>query len=490
VPLHRLLEMQLSQCHLRLEDLSAEIQTLLHHVDEVYSSSDAHRAMIQRSLPMASQDLQVRNRELMTQQICANAARENAPESAHSLRLASEGADFFDGFLRDVTDEENTPILKATLAVVEAFRVGVVSATLTGEIVNWNQGALLLYGCTSQEMRGVHITRLVEPDQRAELQDALDTIAKGGVAPASLETRHTQPDGRQAGLTLHLSPLRDSNGRIFGILLAMQEMPNPKEVRSGDGPRAVHVDAMKQLDGALAVIAHEIRTPLGGIRATLELLTGKFPCDSTHDRLVKAALEAIVQASEVVNDLLEVTRISNGCAEWTWSEFDLSSAVDIAVSAFQAGPLPAPVAFHWEVAPADTRMWGDLQAVARLLLLLLTNARTRTTAGEIALRITTSEAGSRTVQIEVTDTGRGMSTEALSYFDKPFVLDSSLLGQRLTRRTCVELAICKGISAAHGGQMRINSSPDAGTTVEISMKANLSEPVKCAVSELPTGARR
>jgi signal transduction histidine kinase len=240
--------------------------------------------------------------------------------------------------------------------------------------------------------------------------------------------------------------------------------------------------AVAARERVLAVVSHELRAPLSGIRATAEVLLTDRPTDAgTVDQFIRAIHDETVRMSDMVNGMLEVARLNSGAAQWNWGEIAVARACDEALAPVRALVDRARVSLVAEVAPDGLSMRGDADAIRRLVLNLAGNAAKFTEAGSIHVRAAEAapdDGGGKWVEVEVRDTGRGMSSETSARLGEEFALNTGVVGEGTTTGVGLGLAICKGIVAAHGGVMSVASAPGRGTTVSVRLRADLAEPVR------------
>ncbi len=119
-------------------------------------------------------------------------------------------------------------------------------------------------------------------------------------------------------------------------------------------------------------------------------------------------------------------------------------------------------------------MLGDAEAIRRLLLNLLSNARKHTKEGKIQVfaRPFTTVDGNW-VELCVQDSGVGIPPERLARLGEAFALNSGVVGDNHVSGTGLGLAICKGIAAAHAGELLIDSTLGQGTTVTARLRVDL-----------------
>src|SRR5690606_12824660 len=117
-------------------------------------------------------------------------------------------------------------------------------------------------------------------------------------------------------------------------------------------------------------------------------------------------------------------------------------------------------------------------AIRRLLINLLNNAQKHTQEGSIHLTARRRiEDGNEWIDLEVADTGKGLSPEIAAKLGEAFALNSGVVGDRFVQGSGLGVAICRGIGTAHGGAISLRSSPGEGTCVTVRIRADLPEPV-------------
>ena len=115
--------------------------------------------------------------------------------------------------LARLQDREDTVALLA--AMVESSHDAIISKTLDGIITSWNRSAERLYGYSADESLGSSITRIIPPDRVDEFELILARVANGErIEP--FDTVRVRKDGRRVPVSISISPIRDSNGRIVG----------------------------------------------------------------------------------------------------------------------------------------------------------------------------------------------------------------------------------------------------------------------------------
>jgi signal transduction histidine kinase len=189
--------------------------------------------------------------------------------------------------------------------------------------------------------------------------------------------------------------------------------------------------------------------------------------------------DEVVRMSDTIDALLEAARLNSGRATWNWSRFPVGQVCLEAADSLRALVDPRRVALQIDVAPLGAEMLGDAEAVRRLILNLLSNARKHTERGfiRVEVRAETDDAGGHSrVRIVVSDSGPGIEPDVLARLGQAFALNSGVVGSRYVGGTGLGLAICKGIVQVHGGNLTVRSEVGQGTTVVVWLRSDLGGP--------------
>jgi len=163
------------------------------------------------------------------------------------------GACMFAAFVRDVSERQQTEETRARLAaIVESSDDAIIGKTLDGIIVTWNPGAQRLFGYSSEEAVGKPMMMLIPPERRTEEPAILARVASGERV-AHFETVRIRKDGRRIDVSVTISPMKDSLGRIVGASTIARDTTER---------RASEARAQAQL--ARLSLLHQITRAVGG----------------------------------------------------------------------------------------------------------------------------------------------------------------------------------------------------------------------------------
>jgi PAS domain S-box-containing protein len=248
-------------------------------------------------------------------------------------------------------------------------------------------------------------------------------------------------------------PIRDPHGNVVGIFVEGSDVTPRKQIE--DELRA----ANRQKDQFLAMLAHELRNPLAPITTAAHLLK----MGTLDARAVRNASEIISRQAEhmtsLVNDLLDVSRVTRGLVTLEKEELDLNTIVAGALE--QVRPLIEAKrhALTMELSGEPVHVLGDRTRLVQVLSNILNNAAKYTPAGgQIALRVFAH--GDR-VTVTVTDNGIGIEPDVL-----PYIFDLFTQAERTPDRSQgglgIGLALVKSLIVLHGGTVDARAAPDGG----------------------------
>jgi two-component system CheB/CheR fusion protein len=259
-------------------------------------------------------------------------------------------------------------------------------------------------------------------------------------------------------LQCYIVPLR-IHGAIHGILGFNIDVTEHK--RTEEELRAVD----RRRGEFLGVLSHELRNPLAVIGSSLRCIDRGALADDATRRAVAAIERQSNQLARLVDDLLDITRISSGKISLQRRRIDLAQLVSQTVDDHRA--LLAARTVTVTVPPEPVWMHGDPTRLAQIVGNLLSNAAKFTPSGG-TIAISLSVAAQRAV-LEVCDTGVGIDEETLRELFAPFVqaersVDRSRAGLGLG------LALVKTLVEMHGGEVTVRSAgPGEGATFTIAV---------------------
>ena len=350
---------------------------------------------------------------------------------------------------RDVTEGRKAQEAQAHLAaIVESSDDAIISKTLDGIIRSWNQGAERVFGYSAAEAIGRSITFLIPPDRPAEEDEILRRLRQGDRIE-HFETVRVRKDGTRIDVSVTISPIRDETGQVVGASKIVRDIADRK--RMEEALRA----ADRRKDEFLATLAHELRNPLAPLRNGLQVmrLAGNRLTEIEQSRsMMERQLNQLVR---LVDDLMDVSRISRGKIELRMEPVDLMLVVRQAVETSR--PLVEAGGHDLAIREPSTPIFvnADATRLAQVVANLLNNAAKYTErGGHITLAVERQESEA---VVSVRDTGVGIPAPLLSKLFEMFTqLDRSL--DRSQGGLGIGLWLVKRLVAMHGGSVEAKSA--------------------------------
>jgi PAS domain S-box-containing protein len=373
---------------------------------------------------------------------------------------------------RKAAEEESRMLRDAMEHAIE----GISLLTADWRYLSVNRTYAEAAGYTPNQLIGMDARRTIHPEDLPKAAAANDLMRATG--KAEVELRGLRRDGTVYIKTVVMVAAYDRHGAYTGHYCFMRDITDCKRAETLERESAALRGAISAMDQVLGVVGHELRTPLAALRAMGEFLLTDGAKDSAEaEHFIRAMNDEIHRMSETVNNLLEAARLNSGRARWNWSQFQLAAAVEEAFDTFRPLLDNSAVGLTSCVDPPDLVMNGDGNAIRRLIQNLVSNAVKYTTEGRIDVTVTsdaTPEA--RWVEIQVTDTGAGIPPEFVTRLGDAFALNAGVVGSDHVRGTGLGLAICREIATAHGGLIRVDSTPGRGTTITTRLRSDLEQP--------------
>lgn len=233
-----------------------------------------------------------------------------------------------------------------------------------------------------------------------------------------------------------------------------------------DAERAARTEAeraVRMRDEVLAVVAHDLRNPLTRISTTAELLADESVTPENRAQLLGVMQRSSEVMDRLIGDLLDVARLEGGSLRIERRPVSLESILREVATAFETSASERGIAFETHVPEEHVTIDADVERMEQVIGNLLDNAlRLTPDGGRVTLEAHREDG--RAV-ISVADTGPGITADDLPHLFEGFW--QSTHHQRGSAG--LGLTIAKGIVEAHDGRISVASTPDKGTTFEITL---------------------
>jgi len=360
-----------------------------------------------------------------------------------------------------------------------------------GNVISWNIGAERILGYQEAEIVGQPFSLIFTPEaiERGKPEQELRKAVAEGFAK---ENRwHVCKDGTPFWSHCVITPLQDEDGNLRGFSKIMQDITQRKQAEEErqqllireQTARAVAEAANRSKDEFLALLSHELRTPLTAILGWSGILhAGKL--DEARAALAIETIERNAGLQmQLIEDLLDISRIVRGDFSLDFRFVDLVEVITAAIEVVQPAADAKGIQLQFVIDASVEQFWGDSDRLQQVVWNLLSNAVKFTPErGRVEVRLSVvsgsePEAKDKYAQIQVSDTGKGISADFLPYvFDRFRQADSK--STRADQGLGLGLAIARHLVELHSGTIGVESpgiGQGATFTVKLPQKAAPSE---------------
>lgn len=344
------------------------------------------------------------------------------------------------------------------LAPVGYFTLGEQNVVLEANITSAN-----LLGMEKTLMIGQAFTRLIATEDQ-DIYNLLHKKLHGKGTPQTCELRMSRPDGVLFWVRLDASVAIDAENGATVCHAVITDITERKvaDEKVMEAKEAAE-RATKIKDKFVSLVAHDLKSPLGGIINFMQLLR-KDEADDNAKMILDASINSAKQMVNLIDDVLNLSRLETGQLKLDMQFFDMKylgakMCVDFTSIAEQKGIKLTCVI------PDNSRVYGDKTFLGEALQNLITNAIKFCRKGD-AITISLSETEKTAIQVR--DTGPGMKPELLN---KLFKFNSVVtsVGTAGETGTGLGLPLVKDILQLHGGDLVVTSEMGKGSTFTLKL---------------------
>lgn len=373
------------------------------------------------------------------------------------------------------TEHERAGEIRSRLAaIVESSNDAIIGKTLEGIITSWNKGAERIYGYSAQETIGRPISILVPSDRSDEIPTILQKIRHG--EPVNhYETIRIKKDGAPIHVSVTISPVRDSSGKIIGASATARDITEHKqaeeEIHNLNQQLEERVrkrttqleEAYKELESFSYSVSHDLRAPIRHIDGYARMLQRSLEpsLDETSLRYLRTITESTQRAGNLIDDLLSFSRMSR--AEIHNILIDMNQLVREALIELRFETSKRNIDWKIEELP---EVYGDPSMLRLVWRNLLSNAVKYTLPREQAkIEVGGTGIGDEAIFF-VRDNGVGFD---MQYADKLFGVFQRLHSTEEFEGTGIGLANVRRIVGRHGGRTWAEGCIGGGATFYFSL---------------------
>lgn len=360
-------------------------------------------------------------------------------------------------------------------AIVQSSFDAIVGKNLDGVVTSWNAAAERIFGYSAEEMVGASITRLIPPGNMDEEKQILRQI-KLGERVEHFDTVRVRKDGRLINVSVTVSPIKDSEGKVIGASKVARDITGRKEAEENIRKLNVELEqrvaertaqlemANKELEAFSYSVSHDLRAPLRAMNGFAGIVINEYgaqiPAEAAH--YLRRIRGGALKMGELIDDLLAFSRLSRqpiNLREVDMAKLAQNVLEDLAPECegrrveFRTGALPG--------------CWGDASLLRQVWVNLLSNAVKYTRGRDPAIVETGRENGAGGENIYfVRDNGAGFE---MKHVHKLFGVFQRLHLADEFEGTGVGLAIVQRIIHRHGGRVWAEAEKDKGATFRFTL---------------------
>jgi len=330
-------------------------------------------------------------------------------------------------------------------------------------INSWNSGATKIFQYETDEMIGKPFeTIFTEEDKKAAVpKSEIDKALKGG---RSVDIRwHLCKDGTTFYADGLVFPLKNDKDEVIGYVKILRDITQRKKSEDAIKKYTKDLEALNtHKEGILAILSHDLRSPLAGIIQGTEYLKLNF--DKVKPAVAKELLEELHKATinelNMLDYLVEWARIKYAADAFTPTNIELSHYVEKVFEMLKETAAIKAINLHHEI-KERTSVFADEKMLLSIIQNIVSNAIKHTnTGGEITVTAKKSE---DKMIVEIKDTGIGMSKEIQDKLFAPQV-NSLLKARKDNKGAGIGLLLVKGFLEKNGGKIWVESIEGEGSS--------------------------
>ena len=378
---------------------------------------------------------------------------------------------------RDISERKKAVEKQGILAaIIDSSDDTILSKTLEGIITSWNKAAEKMFGYTEAEALGRHISLIIPSERLDEERFIISEVSKGNKVD-HFQTIRLAKDGRKVHISLSVSPVIDSDGKIIGASKIARDVTEQYALELEKARLYEQVKEMNEKkDEFIAVASHELKTPLSSISGYLQILSGKVTDEQRKQFLHKAGLQ-VKKLSALVADLLDMSKIEAGKLPLSLERFDLRHVVTDVIDLVSQTNLAFTITLESNL--SEVCVTADPHRIEQVLINLLSNA-IRYSPGTDRITVHLEQEG-KEVKVGIHDKGMGIPADKLEViFSRFYRINEhsphiSGLG--------LGLYLSQQIIQRHHGRIWAESEPGKGSTFWFALPAmdTCTDPVDASI---------
>jgi len=373
--------------------------------------------------------------------------------------------------------EESELLLGSDLNdVLNSCRDAIIELAIDGSIRRWNHGAERAFGYPASEVVGSHLSILVPPERRFELDHCM-IILNSGREVIPFDTIRRKADGTEISVSVSASPIRDQDGNLKGFVEISRDITS--RVQAADVLRGALEEAergSRAKSEFLANVSHELRTPMNAIIGMTELALEEELSPELNDYL-QTTLESAQVLLNLVNDVLDISKLESGKFTLDAVSFSLRDLLEETIRGLGSQAYRKGLEIVLKVAGrVPDALHGDPLRLRQVVTNLVGNAIKFTDEGEIIVEVELEATTRRScvLRFSVSDTGIGIGEEDQQQIFAPFMQGDASSTRRFAG-TGLGLAIAGHLINCLHGQFWVQSELGVGSIFYFTARFTLAD---------------
>jgi PAS domain S-box-containing protein len=386
--------------------------------------------------------------------------------TAHAKKNEKDEIIGYEGIKIDISDRKRMEkeLKEANdflINLIESSVDGIIVTDMKGNILIFNKGAENILGYKSEEVVGkMNIRSIYPPGVAKEVMEKLKSSDYGGVGKlTSFPIAHRRKDGELIEGDLSASLIYDENGKEIasvGIFKDLRErLRIERELREMQ-QALLQSEKLAAMGRLTSQIAHELNNPIYGIMNTLELLKTEIPPENKRRRILELSLSEIRRLAEMLRNMLSFSKPE----EEKRRPVKINELVEGILLVMEKQMKESNIKVETYFDETLPEVMASTNQMRQVMLNLLKNAKEAMPKGG-SLTVRTSLEDHK-VMVAIQDTGVGIPEELR---DKIF--EAFFTTKQKVKGVGLGLSVCYGIIKDHGGEIRVESEVDKGTTFTI-----------------------
>ncbi|HKQ79534.1 MAG TPA: ABC transporter substrate binding protein [Blastocatellia bacterium] len=366
---------------------------------------------------------------------------------------------------------------RARRTLVEQMLAGIVECDAPGKFKMANQRFCDITGYAETELLEMGMTDIVHPDDLPRIVDLKRRLIETGESFVT-EQRFRRKDGSEVWINSHVSPVRGADGKVERAVAIVIDITDRKSaerereqfLKQEKAARAEAQAANQSKDEFLAMVSHELRSPLNSILGYARLLrAGGADMSQTKQTVEIIERNGRIQL-QLIEDLLDTARIISGKLKLEVQPVALVSVITAALDVVRPAAQAKDIDLISDLDPFAGQVTGDLNRLQQVIWNLLSNAIKFTPrSGRVEVRMERVAGFDDHVRVTISDTGKGIEPEFLPFvFDRFRQSDSS--SARRFGGLGLGLSLVKQLVELHGGTVEASSEgPGRGSAFTVTL---------------------